>query len=85
MILFDLLNDYMLSEDKKNIINFISRPVISVNKDEKIKTLPFYKKYKASDFLKLSESISNTVQSSKGELKENKLINFSNRQLKKLV
>ena len=85
MILFDIMNEYILTEDKMNLMNFISRPVISLNNNEKIKPFQYYKRYKASDFYKFTDSVSNIVQSSKGEIGEKKLIDFSNKQLKDLV
>ena len=85
MILFDIMNEYLLTEDKMNLMNFISLPVISLNNNEKIKPFQYYKRYKASDFYKFTDSVSNIVQSSKGEIGEQKLIDFSNKQLKDLV
>ena len=34
MILFDILNETLLDESKKSIINFLCRPILSINKDE---------------------------------------------------
>ena len=85
MILSDLINDIILSEDKMTILNFLSRPVISLNKDPEYPKLGFYKKYRRNDFEKYFESISDLVKNSKKEFEEKKLISLSNKQLKYLV
>ena len=85
MILLDKMNDIALDENKKNILNFLSRPIISLNIDKKYKILQFYKNYRNTDFDRFYDSISQLVHASKRDNGENKLISFSNKGLKDLV
>ena len=45
MILFDLLNNIMLNKNKITILNFLSRPTISLIRDIKYPVLQFYQNY----------------------------------------
>ena len=85
MILFDLLNQIILDDNKKTIINFLCRPVISLNNEQKIELDEFYKKYKETDFKKFSIKIQDLAQKQGKDEKENKLISVSNAHLKVLV
>ena len=85
MILLDIMNESMLDDNKKNIVNLLCRPVISLNKDEKYKTLQFYKNYKKSDFDRLYDSVNEILQKQKKGMDEKKLISFSNEELKDLL
>lgn len=85
MILFDLINDSLLSENKKNVLNFLCRPVISLNKNANYKPLRFYENYKSSDFDRFYDSVNDIMQKSKEEIDEKKLISLSNKELKNLV
>ena len=85
MILLDIMNEFMLDDNKKNIVNLLCRPVISLNKDEKYKTLQFYKNYKKSDFDRLYDSVNEILQKQKKGMDEKKLISFSNEELKDLL
>ena len=82
MILFDLINTTMLSENKITILNFLSRPTISLNKDIEYPVLEFYQNYTKSDFEKYCETISLMSQNTNKEIEEKKLIALSNKQLK---
>ena len=85
MILFDLVNQITLDDNKKTIINFLCRPVISLNNEQKIELDEFYKKYKERDFKKFSIKIQDLAQKQNKDEKENKLISASNAHLKLLV
>ena len=85
MILLDLLYNFMLSQNKKNILNFLSRPVISLNKNEEYQESEFYKDYKGKDFEQFCESVFGTVDNPKLENDEKRLIVFSNKQLKEIL
>ena len=50
MILFDLINNIIIEDDKIPIINFFCRPLISLNKSEKNKYDIFYRNFKEKDF-----------------------------------
>ena len=85
MILFDIVNYAMLSEKKKSFINFLSHPVIALNKENEFVEADFYKKYRRNDFNKLYETVSEIVQSNKKDIEDKKLIAFANKQLKYLA
>ena len=85
MILFDLINDMILNENKRNILNFLSRPVISLNGSQKYRNPEFYEEYKRIDFEKFSETIFDLAHESKQGIEEQKLIALSNKRLKNLV
>ena len=57
MILFDIINKIILSNDKNDIINFLCRPIISLNKNENFDYEDFYKRYKEENFHNLSKNI----------------------------
>ena len=82
MILFDLLNNIMLNENKITILNFLSRPTISLNRDIEYPVLEFYQNYTKNDFEKYCETISALSQNANKEIEEKKLIVLSNKQLK---
>ena len=46
MILFDMLNQLILDDSKKTIINFLCRPVISLDNNNKNEFNEFYRNYK---------------------------------------
>ena len=85
MILFDIINDTMLPENKATILNFLSRPVISLKKEPVYPKLEFYQTYRRNDFEKYSDTISELVEKPKKENEEKKLISLSNKQLKTLI
>ena len=85
MILFDVMNQTMIDDNKKPILNFLSRPVISVNKKNKREFFEFYKNYKEKDFNRYYDKIQEIVQNPKKEEMEEKLVSISNEQLKSFV
>ena len=85
MILLDIMNNSMLDVNKKNVINFLSRPIISLYINDKFKPTQFYRNYRGSDFSRFSDSLADMVQKSKGDFYEKNLIDYSNRQLKVLL
>ena len=58
MILLDVINQTLLGDDKKDIINFISRPLLSIFKGEKYNNSQFYQHYNENDFNKFYNDIS---------------------------
>ena len=50
MIMFDIINQTTIDDNKRQIFNFLSRPVISVNQKTKKEFNEFYKNYKEKDF-----------------------------------
>ena len=87
MILFDLLNKIILDNNKKTIMNFLCRPVISINNDNNQKNEfdEFYRKYRERDFKKFSIEIQNLSKKQNKNKKENKLFSCSNTHLKVFV
>ena len=82
MILFDLFNQNSLDENKKNIINFLSRPIISIDKKVKHKFAEFYGNYREKDFNKFYDSVQDLVKNPKKNEGEIGLISISNEHLK---
>ena len=85
MILFDVMNRTMIDDNTKPIFNFLSRPVISVNKKAKVEFNEFYKNYRERDFNKYYDRIQEMVHKPKKEEREEKLVSISNEQLKSFV
>ena len=82
MILFDLYNQNSLDDNKKNIINFLSRPIISKDKKVKHKFAEFYGNYREKDFNKFYDSVQELVKNQKKNEGEIGLISISNEHLK---
>jgi hypothetical protein len=85
MILFDVINRTMFDGNTKPIFNFLSRPVINVNKKTKGEFDDFYKNYRERDFNKYYDRIQEMVHKPKKEEREEKLVSISNEQLKSFV
>ena len=82
MILFDILNQTMLDSGKKAIINFLGRPIISINQKRKNKFDEFYKNYREKDFNKYYDLMKELTENPDKEEREEKLIQISNEHLK---
>ena len=85
MILFDIMNQIILDEGKKTIINFLGRPVISLNTKQKNEFDEFYKNYREKDFKKFAQEIQDLSQKQNKTYDENKLISVSNEHLQVFV
>ena len=85
MILFDIINQTILDNDKKTIVNFLCRPVISINKKAKGKFNDFYANYKEKDFNKYYNCIQELAKKQQKEDRENRLISISNEHLKDFI
>ena len=85
MILFEILNKTVLGNHVIDIINFLSRPIISL-KEEEINELPlFYHRYKTNDFDKFYGEIINFSQKQNKSKEEIELISLTNKHLKMLL
>ena len=84
-ILFDVINQTMIDHNKRTILNFLSRPVISVNKKTKNEFNEFYRNYKEKDFNKYYDNIQELVQKQKKDPREEMLLTISNEHLKSFV
>ena len=85
MILFDIMNETFLGTGIKDVINFISRPIISLKGKEKNELKIFYNNYKSSDFDKFYNEISDMTQKSDKRTEEKLLISLTNKHLKSLT
>ena len=85
MILLDVINQTLLGDDKKDIINFISRPLLSIFKDEKYNNSQFYQHYNENDFNKFYNDISELMQKSEKKEIEKNLIFLVNKNLKEFL
>ena len=57
MILFDIINNIIISDNNKDIINFLCRPIISINSSKINECDDFYKHYKKINYDKFSKDI----------------------------
>ena len=85
MILFDIINEILLDNKKKDIINFLCRPVISANKSSTNEYYDFYKLYGEKDFDKFMYKVEGLVKKKNKDIIEEKLIELSKEQLKEFV
>ena len=83
MILFDIMNQIILNDDKKDIVNFLCRPLISTAKNDKNEFEEFYYHYKEKDFDKFIKNIKELYAKSQKMNSENKLIFISEEYLRK--
>lgn len=75
----------ILDNDTKSIINFLCRPIISINNNNKSEFSEFYQSYKESDFDKFSQEIIQLIEKPKKKMREKKLILLSKRHLKEFL
>ena len=86
MILIDTMYKYLMDDNNKDIINFLSMPKISLyNKKEENDLNSAYLNNYEADFDKFCDKISILSQKSKTEKNEKKLIYLSAQELKKLI
>ena len=85
MILFDIMNRTILDNSKKDIINFLSRPILSMNKDIFEEKDVFYEPYKEDDFDKFCEGLEELIKKPDKKNKEMKLVGLSKLKLKELI
>ena len=74
-----------MDENIKSIVNFLCRPIISINNDNKNEFADFYRSYEETDFDKFCKEIKQLAQKPKKKIKEKKLIMLSNKQLKNFL
>ena len=83
MVLFDIINETLIGEDKKHIINFLSRPLLCIDKKENIDI--FYQNYYEKDFDNFYDGYQELVHKTDKEQREERLIAFSKQKLKELI
>ena len=86
MILIDTMYKYLIDDNKKDIINFLSMPKISlsIKKEENDLNSVYLDNYEA-DFDKFCDKILELAQKSMIEKNHKKLICLSNQELKNLL
>ena len=85
MYLFDIINQTIINGNKKNIINLLSRPLISINKKEKKEKKEeeiFYKEYEENNCDKFYEGIKELAKKQNKQKKEEKLLKLTNKYIK---
>ena len=84
MILIDIINKTILDNDTKDILNFLTRPIISLKDSEEDDMSLFYEKYKNTDFDKFYNELIQISNKKDKRNEEKKLISVCNKQLKKI-
>ena len=85
MILFDNINRIIFDNDKKDIFNFLCRPIISVKKNQTNELNEFYNIYKEEDFDKFINNIQDLSKKSEKINKDNQLISIAKEKLKEYI
>ena len=87
MFLLDIIYHIILDSDRKYIANFLSRPIISENKeiDENNFFQKFYKDYEETEFIKSTLGIYKLIRIKNKKNSEQKLIALCNKQLKDIL
>ncbi len=83
MILFDIINETILDDDKKHIINFLSRQVLDLDKEEN-KDI-FYQNYYEKDFDDFFVSYLNLARLDDKINREKRLMILSKRKLEEYI
>ena len=81
-ILNNRINQILLDDKEKVLMNFFSRPIISIDNEEKNEFEKFYEDYEDKDFNEYYEEIVEIANKSKKEEKDIKLLSISNEHLK---
>ena len=85
MILLDINNQLTLDPSRKTIMNFVCRPVISINKNNKNEFDEFYKTYKEKDFKKFSDEIQEMAQKNNKSGRDTKLVAVTNDHMRDFI
>ena len=85
VILFDIINKIIIDGNKKQIINLLSRPILSIDNKEKNELDIFYKDYKENEFEKYYDDMIYLLNKPDKENREKNLIELSNKKLKDLL
>ena len=81
MMLLHIINKTMLEDNIKSIINFISRPILSINKNRDDVLESFYQAYTNEELDKFSNEIYQFTQKPDKNLMDQKILNISNKKL----
>ena len=85
MLLIDIINEIFFGDNEKDIVNFLSRPIISLKGKKKNDQPIFYHNYESSDFNKFYVELSELAKKSDKRKEEEQLISISNNHLKSLL
>ncbi len=87
MFILDIMNEILINDNnnRKGIMKFLSRPIISETEKEEEQLNDFYNEYNENDFDSFYKEISEIVRKSDKLEMEKKLISLSNAQLKNLL
>ena len=85
MILLDIFYKALLADNKKEILNILSRPVLCSKRKEEDEYDIYYNNYNEENFNNFNDEISDLVSKSGKQNIEKKLIFFSNKKLKELI
>ena len=85
MILFDIINETIINDEKKEIINFLSRPTLTTTKEVKNKFVNFYENFRDEDFDKFYNGYKGLINQTNKQLREEKLISMTQKKLKELI
>ena len=85
MILLDIINNTIIDDKKRDILNFLSRPIISLNKNKNERQDIFYENLFENDFDKFYNSIYELSRKANKSDYEKRLVNYSKEQLKELI
>ena len=83
-LLLDVINQMIIDDNKKILINFLGRPIISLDKNKKTKGTfdEFYKKYSEKEFNKYFDMVKEITQKQEKNENETKLISMSQKHLR---
>jgi len=83
-LLFDVINQIIIDDNKKPLINFLGRPAINLDKNKKTKGPfdEFYKNYSEKDFNKYFDMVKEITQKQEKNENETKLISMSQKHLR---
>ena len=84
MMLFDILNETFLDSEVKQIVNFLSRPIITSQNDEENEFSLLYDKYKEADFENFYQEVIQLSNKTNKRKEEIKLISICNKHLKEI-
>ena len=85
MFLFDIINETLLDDNKKVIINFLCRPLLTIDKKEEYSFSEFYQNYNKNDFDKFYEGITELIQKPNKEEREHRMLSLVNKNLKEFI
>ena len=84
VLLFDIMQKTLLDDRRNGIINFISRPTISTNSEDK-EFSEFYNTYSYRDFEQFNFEINELIQNPRLEKNEKNLLSLCNKALREII